>query len=667
MKRIFTFFISALIMVACSESEVTVSPITPTSADVIGAQVGTMSIDMTEDRLDSQTRGTTSYSSNGVVYQWENGDQLVVFPTSDDKKTSEFEENKDNTPNEYNPDGSPVTDNNNNTAVKPANGEAVSTYTLVMDSQKEGGQAYFDGGGFKLDATSNYFAFAPYIQKEIDGDPRPYVNINTSDKKNIRISYKGQRQVANGDNSHLNAYDYLAAYGEVTGKGSVNFAFKRVGRLIRIRVVTNDVDDEHNEVRYYKRLEIRSKKPSFRFYPERTVDLTTGETDPAKLSADTYIPVAKTLDDDNGETCYALDLGPEGGVVEDGVTHYGLKVKNYKNVTANLLVLYMMIPADNFLGEQFIGALIAEDETEHYINLAGKDFTLNNAVSYGPTAVEAGHLSINVRANKHWQLGTTVAQSRAKGDPGVDENLEEPDHLYIYALENNVLKPVLKAKKGQAKDVENGWSEWKGWNDTGDEWVYKGDFQVEYDKNTATNLKTYIVAYKGNDDLSDVSDESEILALSMSCPGTDQESDQTKLRNIYSYSYSLNPQNEPPVINGMVYHTAAKLDVQWNSTSPLTVGVGKVVSVTNSPSSLKIFAPQTNTAGSVTYSTPLTTGTMYNGRAVFYVPQIGAVDGKVTYNVVVESPSDPATNDNVVFTPSLTNGWTSWFKANIRK
>lgn len=548
-----------------------------------------------------------------VSFRWNKEDRFAVFPNL-----------SPNDREDYDP-ASPVAGNANN------EGASTNLYTLYADNNDN--NASFFGGGFDLRKGVSYYALSPYFDGTV-----------TDKKEEIVLSYAGQCQAANNDFSHLAEKDFQAAYAKASDEGKLHFAFKHLGCSYRIRIAITD------GVHTFTKFEITTSK-DYKLNPERTLDLTNGGAE-----LDSYAASFAEATSEGTEN-FSLTLSKDGS----GISAGGGTALN------QLLVMYISLPATKeFVGQKVMGVLTEKDTGEKfYVNLTSREFVAGKAYIDDAFASPAKNLNISpLKINKRWQLGDTQAQTRAPGvgDPGIEDKLVVPDYLYVYTCVDDYLVDIQEIDASAA-----------GWVEDGDYWIYKGDVIVDLSsKNPSTDVTTYIVASKDAIDPEQAlttsgtpSTSTTLDALSFGTPHADAEDlkkSQDLLKNLYSYKYTLTKSefDTDPTLEAILYHTAAKLDVQWNSKSTLNGNVS-VNNVANA--GIKLFAPTENASGSQVYSEAITPATMYNGRAVFYVPQIAKSGSPAVsrYNITTGTGHI----DNIDFEPSTTNSWTSWLKANI--
>lgn len=595
MRNIYLAALVLVVLGSCSESEVTSNVPNEEGLEVFSSD---FVVNIDEDLL--ATRSSYVWGGGNVIkFSWEDGDELRIYSDAE-----------------------------------PGVEEAKCTYTLRTG---EGNSAYFTGGGFNLKKNSIYYAFTPTIQDGVANGPVRTLN----DKTNIEVSYEGQTQVGNNNQDHIGKYDFQSGVTSVSEEGFASFKLKHLGTVLRFQLaVPKDkrynkfeltTSDNYN-LQYSRYLEITDDGASVDDYNPRFTYTTPVPQDP--------------------ETTYSFDLTLKSEDGSDGFVPDG-PVPGHDDLT--MLTLYMMVPATTELvGKSLYGIVSVEGSSEkYYASFKGKEFLPGQGVGYGAYTSTAESLNITLSVNKKWQLGNT--QTRA-GDPGVDDVLLPPDHLVIYLCKDGKYVSTYTTDV----NVTSGDNKWQGWNEVGDQWFYKSNLLINYGPKPTNDegLHAYIVAWRGNTSpISATELQSNTTIESVVADMTYNASDTAMLRNLYTYDYKLD-KNDRPILNATLYHTCAKLDVQWNSASALSTS--GYVSVNGVPTTnLSLFNP-VDCGGSVgrNYSEAITTGNKYNGRAVFYVPQLSSQ----TYNISVGSSSG-----DIIFTAPTTNKWTSWFKANIKK
>lgn len=87
--------------------------------------------------------------------------------------------------------------------------------------------SHFNFYGWTMVANTPYYAYYPYSVKYVQ-------NGNTLNA--LPVSYKGQKQTANADLSHLSAYDYMHAKATTTTEDQLTFDFEHYGAILRFAV-----------------------------------------------------------------------------------------------------------------------------------------------------------------------------------------------------------------------------------------------------------------------------------------------------------------------------------------------------------------------------------------------------------------------------------------------
>lgn len=523
-------------------------------------------------------------------------------------------------------------ENGDKLAVFPQTNENQLTDRNIYNlTSQNGSTAYFRGDNFDLKKGKKYYCLYPCPQNIAD----------IEDLKNIELSYKGQCQTENGSTAHLGKYDYQAGYAEAKEDNVVNFRLRRLGAVARIRVYFGYISSAPMTFTKFEFV----TADNYDFQYKRYLDLTDSECDdPAD-----YEPrlTFKTPSTDSDPHSYTLELGePDPALGTKGIT---IKPREA------YLTMYMMLPASAEYSTKSLYGKITQRTSEgdkmYYVKLQGFDIEPNDCLNWGQSAAASGTLNVTVNINKDWQVGNTV--TRGVGDPGYDgETLTKPTNIDIYTLTSRGSNPLTYKKLESLTTIDP-----SKWRDNGNLWTYSEAINIDIED--ADKAKIYAVASNQAIAITSsltagTSTEEDVKGLQ--CTVTNSED---LLMNTYSYAYEATA--SMPVINATLYHVGAKLDVQWNSASKLT---GNVI-INNLPNNnLYIFKPtEQATSGSWSPTHSFDESNCYNGRTVFYVPQLASQK----YNIQVGAASDPVTKDDVTFNAPTGGGYTSWFKANIKK
>ena len=112
---------------------------------------------------------------------------------------------------------------NDTIGIFPSSGGYQVAFPLENFVSNDASKAVFTGGGWALISGENYRAYYPFAY-------------NNRSAEIIPITYLGQIQEGNNSLEHLGAYDYMYTNGAGAVDGSVNFAFKHIGTLLRLYV-----------------------------------------------------------------------------------------------------------------------------------------------------------------------------------------------------------------------------------------------------------------------------------------------------------------------------------------------------------------------------------------------------------------------------------------------
>lgn len=521
-------------------------------------------------------------------------------------------------------------ENGDKLAVFPQTEGQYADRNIYNLTSQNGSTAYFRGDNFDLKKGKKYYCLYPCPQNIAD----------IEDLENIELSYEGQCQTANGSTAHLGKYDFQVGYAEAAEDNVVNFRLRRLGAVARIRVYFGYISSDPMTFTKFEFV----TADNYNFQYKRHLDLTDDECD-----APTDYAPALTYDTPatDGTYSYALDLGePDPALGTRGITI---------NPKQAYLTMYMMLPASAEYSTKSLYGKITQRTSEgdviYYVKLKGFDIEPNDCLNWGQSAAKSGTLNVTVNVEKDWQVGNT--QTRATGDPGIDDDtFDKPTHIDIYTLTSSDGTNYTYQSIKSIQDID------------GDKWSSSGSLltyneAINIDISDATYARIYAVASNKAIPTTptltvNTSTDADVKALKY-----DADADQNWLKNTYSYSYDAT--STMSVINATLYHVGAKLDVQWNSGTKLT---GSVSANSLPTSNLFIFKPTEQTGtGSLSASLALNDGNCYNGRTVLYVPQLASQ----TYNIQVGAASDPVTKDDVTFNAPTDEGFTAWFKANIKK
>ena len=137
-------------------------------------------------RFETLSRTTLTPTDDGAAFKWEATDTVGIFP------------------------------------------ETGSQVAFPMISGAGTNTATFTGGGWALKVSTPYMAYYPLQGKF-------YL-----DKVHIPVSYEGQTQSANASTEHLGRFDYMAASATTPSEGIVNFQFKHLGALVRLKIAMEE-------------------------------------------------------------------------------------------------------------------------------------------------------------------------------------------------------------------------------------------------------------------------------------------------------------------------------------------------------------------------------------------------------------------------------------------
>lgn len=565
------------------------------------------------------TRSTLNYdASRGMLFKWSAGDKLTIFPDGDD----------------------------------------ITSGTYTLDGSGGGANADFKGEGFTLKKDALYYAFS----KTLRSTPS---EITISNKRNIQLDFSGQRQVTSGtdpvNTAHLGDYDFLAAVAKCTEMDdNAHFAFKRIG--FTMFVTMTNIGEGH-----YKRLEVYDSENTYR-QPVRTINLTNGFDGE---NIDKYAPYLNEEDITssryiNSSRLY-LNLGPDTGGDKSNDNDEGIAVAE-----GGTLQMFVQLPPVNMSTKKVVFKLIPSDPAakSYFLACDGLNFLTGKAYRFTGNAEEATSFNINVKVDYDWQHGEHITRATT-GDPGNDDGCVPPNYIYAFFCVDGKVVTYKQIHVG-SNDEQTDKSKDK-WSDKNEENIITYLTPItftttEVEVQNINTAKVYIAASKTPLTISGITEgtttEDVVKAISydmqsVESSNTELDASQQFMRDLYSTPWE-NDANfvgklTDPYQDIILYHTAAKVDLKWNSTTMLSGDV-KVSDVKNT--GLSLFQPTTNanTSGSYTVTSAIEADRMYNGRQVFYLPQF--VNPNCTYSVKVGAKDA----EDADFTPTTTKGFTSWLR-----
>lgn len=298
-------------------------------------------------------------------------------------------------------------------------------------------------------------------------------------------------------------------------------------------------------------------------------------------------------------------------------------------------------------------------------------------------------------------------ESRAAGDPGTYEKFTLPKHLYLYLVNtdndgNEDASPLqpegTDATNGYALDATK-WTKTKittsDFQATGDS-IYRYTDQINI--NLPANRKSGVVYAAMSADPITVtlgttgttSEKVKNATFVLPTTVTDANCGEA-LKNLYSSPYNLMKKSDAtsyygnvsdytsnsPHVEMVLYHTAAKLDLNWNVASGIqSTTTVKSIEITGLSRGGYLFRPMENTASaSTTYSHTITTttGNQWYGREETYVIPFGSDLNSYTLNMTVTNGvnSNTATKSQAIQIGNAgkTDIFTPWMlgKVNIAK
>lgn len=623
----------ALLSIASCSSEETVSSGTQQEHEGVGLEAVVKPFEM------DGSRSNLTFSTSGMAFTWDASDVLTVF----------------------------AKDNN----------QSLQQYTLLNGAQSN--KANFSSANFQLTEGTRYFAVG-----KIDATAGGATTIPSQD--NIVFDYEGQHQVGNGSTAHLGAYDYIVSSAKCEKFDYIHMDFSHLGSTLRMMLSVDLTGKEGDEATEAENAFKDTEFTSIEIYDsgEKLRQLKRPFAFSDCMNGDTYAPAwpSAAL---TGTEHFTVSLQGDGGgsTPETGIKPTDARrdgtAPTLSNANPYRLVSYIELPPVDWTGETI--GIILRGRRQNGFDGEGNpkydDVTYTGSYTQGFNVIMGKTYQINVKmkqstdfrvslkVNYNWQYGNAV--TRSAGDPGYRDGLEKPTKIYyVFCLDGKVKSVNDKAYNTATAN----------WQPTGDPGV-----DVHADKFTITvadedkDKKKHVYFVTSTSDLTSSfsglaagTDESTVQALTYSLTaGTYDitnalDGTQTFLRDLYSTPWTdhetfVGTLKAPYYDHDVtVYHTAAKVDLQWDSPTPVGTA-SQFVTVSNVPNTaLSLFTPTNLGGSSVTdggYSVQAALGARtYLGFQVFYLPQYS------NYSVKVGTKDIESTG----FSPTTTNGYTSWLR-----
>lgn len=621
-----TLALSAMLLTSCSSD----------SGIIDGGGTSTSNRELTALAHDKEvenvgTRSSLTYNSgtNTTTFKWDSSDKLTVFAED--------------------------------------NYQAKQIYNINYKEEYDN-RAHFSSSDFKLTKDKRYFALS-----KTEGDNAGGTSTSIPDQKNIIIDYSGQTQNGNANPSHLGKYDFMATSAVCEEEDQLHFDFQHLGATFRMIIISGTGDNDFQNVKFSE-LELYSSDNSFR-QPLRTFDLSKGVQ-----SDGTFKPALEAPELVDGAKRFTVTLksGSNAYIKPSDDFNDGSGTNTYKD-----LVVYIEVPPVD-LSTKTIGLILRgkdEDDADvtYYSTHSGLNIQAGKVYNAYFVATKTTDYTVALKVNHLWQNGNTVDFTRATGDPGYDKENVLPKYVYLFfCADGKVIKVQPYTTSGNEGTDPN-------------DWTRDGNIST-YNTNTTINTFPWTVANDNSLRVYAIASPTEIshgiTKATSSTDATNSCQESTVKALAYNYSsqenmrdlYSTPWENDATFIGNLkdpmqdifVYHVAAKVDLKWNNTTA-TALTGNVSINSFQSENLSIFMPTQNgtpqaTNGVADFTsvnkqsvhTSITTGTCWNGRQVYYLPQFA----DNTYNVTIGTGN---TKNDVFNGTTTTGGFTSWYRALIIK
>lgn len=610
--KFFTFIIAlSSVMAACTSEEIGTQPDNPTPlSDEI--------VCIAEPKVfegDIESRSKISFDSQkGMLFSWENTDQLTIFPKED------------------------------------PNTKAI--YTLNSLSETSPNKAHFKSTSLSLAPGKTYYCFSKVTEDD--------ASFNIAKMDEISVSYSGQRQLESGSSTattenketvfgHLGKRDFMAATGECEQTDMVSFQFKHLGYTLRMVLMGLPTDQK------FKRIEVYDSEDTYR-QPKRILNFDT--------NPEAWLSVNMEDDANKNAERMMLYLGPD--------TNENSKNNDDVGISPNsdgTIVAYMELPPFDFTGKELVVKLVnaKDDGANYYGSYIGRPFEAGKAYNRAFVMNLVDKFEVSIKVDYNWYYGNLA--SRAIGDPGYEEKFEAPKYIYAFFCVNGKVEDVKNITEIPSTDWSDPYQSDVAFSKTityNKKLVFKPN-----DINESNSARLYIMAsrtpYTHGITAENNKTEDDVKKLMYDIPA---EESQLFMRDLYSTPWEDNSNFigwlKDPISTVTLYHVAAKVDNQWNNTTTTALSGNFTITGVQS-NNLSIFQPTANGTSPFTgttttsVSTPITGASAWNGREYFYLPQPS--DGK--YNIGIGGKSYTGFDFNDPNTITKAGGYTSWLRSQI--
>lgn len=535
--------------------------------------------DSEESEEEMGSRSALNYNaSRGMVYQWQEGDEITVYCANDAAETRQ-------------------------------------AYPISSYQDKD---ATFSTQNFVLKKDTRYFAINKSSANGVSG-------FSSANRNEVVVSYKGQTQIGNGtdpiNTKHLGEYAYLAASGlSIADNNQVDFRFKHLGLTLYLVFKFDASKYEKVANSTWSKIEMYADDNDF-LQLKRSIDLRNGVNEDG-----TYTPYLNesdllSLTDAEKNEKFALNLKASAE------SNNGVSLIDGTDGKKELHA-FMEIPPIHFEGnKRFVFRLYGKDKDGNDINFysiykRSKQLDAGTAVKMTNNAIPTSDFRLKVKLHLDWKNKSLFDYNNASraaggnvpeiGDPEDMEKFCPPAYLYAWIFVNGKLKHTRYMCGDELKNK---------WTKTVDTYVYEGNFGFDFSIAGNVDSCTAYVAAATSKLLADsevvakhTDEGKEVLGTINSSVETTEEAIRSltfdvpkdehnnaimdSIINIWSTPYSATNYigNVKTGMNINLHHVAAKVDLQWNSPyQVLEVGVDKFQTT-----GLKLFEPTENEGETMT-------------------------------------------------------------------
>lgn len=239
--------------------------------------------------------------------------------------------------------------------VVPMNNKTVQTNFIVRSVGADPSKAYFDGGNWGVREGRKYAAYYPFVGELVASDA------------SLSYSFKGQKQIASGNTSHLDAYSVMYAAAQSAADGKALFSFEHKISLLRFDVTMPAAG-------VFKKAVVTSDAACFA--ASGTLSLSDGSFAGSSPATEAVLDIDNVSVSEGGVLTLWLAVCPTSAVAGKP-----LKLAVTDNLNTTYKAIIEGVPASFEAGKVYAFTAAARPESKIFYTLDSTDPTLKSSAS----------------------------------------------------------------------------------------------------------------------------------------------------------------------------------------------------------------------------------------------------------------------------------------------